>query len=344
MEFTALQIAQFINGTIEGDPQATVSKFAAIEEADTGSLTFLANPAYTNFLYTTKATIALVNAQFAPDQQVPCTMIRVANPYLALATLLEMYKSMSPTKKGVSPLAFIAPTATIGEDAYVGEFAYIGENSIIGKEAKIYPQCFVGNNARIGNETVLYSGVKVYDDCVVGNKCTIHANVVIGADGFGFAPNSENNYQKVAQIGNVQIEDHVEIGANTTIDRATLGSTIVQKGVKLDNLIQVAHNVVLGENTVVAAQTGFAGSTKIGKNCMIGGQVGISGHLTIGNDVKIAAQTGVTTNVKDGQILMGSPAMDASKFRKSFVYFRNFENLVKRIDELERQLKVISGI
>ena len=343
MEFTAIQIAQVINGKVEGDPQSKVHKFAPIEEATAGSLTFLANPAYTSFIYQTQATIALVGDSFVPDQPLPCTIIRVSNPYVALATLLELYKNNAPTKKGISPLAFIATTARIADDVYIGEFAYIGEKAAIGKGAKIYPQCYVGDNTSIGEETVLFSGAKVYNDCVIGQQCTIHSNAVLGADGFGFAPNTDNNYLKVAQIGNVVIEDNVEIGANTTIDRATLGSTIIKRGAKLDNLIQVAHNVVIGENTVVAAQSGFAGSTKVGKNCMIGGQVGISGHLSIGNEVKIAAQTGVTSNIKEGQIIMGSPAMDASKFRKAFIHFRNFESLVKRIDDLEKKLSDLQG-
>ncbi len=341
MEISASQIAAFVQGTVEGDPSAKISQFSKIEEATPGSLTFLANPAYTPYIYKTGATVVLVSNTFVPDQPLQCTLVRVADPYSALASLLELYKSQAPRKSGISTMAFISESAILGEDAYIGEFAYIGEKVKLGKNVKIYPHCYIGDNVRIGDGTTLFSGVRIYEDCVIGNECTIHANAVIGADGFGFAPQSDSNYQKVAQIGNVVIEDHVEVGAGTTIDRATMGSTLIKKGVKLDNLIQIAHNVVIGENTVMAAQCGVAGSTRIGKNCMIGGQVGISGHLTIGDEVKMAAQTGVSSSVKDGMIVMGSPAMDASKYRKSFIYFRNFESLAKRIDELEKEVKAI---
>lgn len=343
MEFTAGQIAAFVNGKVEGDESAKVSRFSKIEEAASGSLTFLANPAYTPYIYKTNASAVLVSNDFLPEQDITCTLIRVEDPYVALASLLEMYKNQAPKKTGISSLAFIAKTAQIAEGAYVAEFAYIGENVKMGKNVRVFPHCYIGDNSVIGSETTLFSGVRIYEDTVVGSQCTIHSNVVIGADGFGFAPQSDNHYQKVAQIGNVVIEDHVEIGAGTTIDRATMGSTLIKRGVKLDNLIQIAHNVVIGENTVIAAQTGIAGSTKIGKNCMFGGQVGIIGHLEIGDDVKIAAQTGVTTNIKSGNIVMGSPAMDASRFRKSIVYFRNLDGIVKRIDELEKELKSQKG-
>ncbi|MEE4178307.1 MAG: UDP-3-O-(3-hydroxymyristoyl)glucosamine N-acyltransferase [Bacteroides sp.] len=341
MEFSASQIAGLLKGTIEGNPEVTVSQFSKIEEAGPNALTFLANPAYTPYIYKTNAAIVLVSNTFEPEQPLQSTLVRVADPYSALATLLELYKQQSPQKSGTSSLAFIADTAKLGEEAYVGEFAWIGENVKTGKNVRIYPHCYVGDNVTIGDDTTLFSGVRIYEDCQIGNVCTIHANAVIGADGFGFAPQSDSNYQKVAQIGNVVIEDHVEIGAGTTIDRATMGSTLIRKGVKLDNLIQIAHNVVVGENTVIAAQTGIAGSSRVGKNCMIGGQVGISGHLTIGDEVKIAAQTGVSSSIKNEQIIMGSPAMDASRFRKSFIYFRNLENLVKRLDELEKAMKAI---
>ena len=341
MEFSASQIAALLKGTIEGDPSVSVSQFSKIEEAGPNALTFLANPAYTPFIYTTDAAIVLVSNHFKPEQPLKCTLIRVADPYSALATLLELYKKQSPRKSGVSSLAFISDSASLGSEPYIGAFAYIGENVKTGKNVRIYPHCYIGDNVVIGDDTTLFSGVRIYEDCQIGNACTIHANAVIGADGFGFAPQSDSNYQKVAQIGNVIIEDHVEIGAGTTIDRATMGSTLVKKGVKLDNLIQVAHNVVIGENTVIAAQTGIAGSSRVGKNCMIGGQVGISGHLTVGDEVKIAAQTGVSSSIKNEQIVMGSPAMDAGRFRKSFIYFRNLENLVKRIDELEKTLKAL---
>lgn len=343
MEFSASQIAAFVQGTVEGEASAKVSRFSKIEEATPGSLTFLANPAYTPYIYKTGASVVLVGNAFVPEQPLQCTLVRVADPYGALASLLELYKSQAPRKSGISSMAFIAESAIVGENAYIGEFAYIGEKVKLGKNVKIFPHCYLGDNVSIGDETTLFSGVRIYEDCVIGKECTFHSNVVIGADGFGFAPQSDSNYRKVAQIGNVIIEDHVEVGAGTTIDRATMGSTLIKKGVKLDNLIQIAHNVVIGENTVMAAQCGVAGSTRIGKNCMIGGQVGISGHLTIGDDVKMAAQTGVSASVKEGMIVMGSPAMDASKFRKSFIYFRNFESLVKRIDELEKEVKALKG-
>ncbi|TVR42432.1 MAG: UDP-3-O-(3-hydroxymyristoyl)glucosamine N-acyltransferase [Bacteroidia bacterium] len=339
MEFSASKIADFLQGSLEGDADVRVSQIAKIEEATKGTLTFLANPAYTSYIYTTNASIVLVREDFLPEKPIGSTLIRVKDPYGALARLLELYKSNIPEKAGISELAFISPTAEVGENAYIGEFAYIGDKVKMGKNVKVYPHCYIGDNVHIGDDTILYSGVRIYEQSQIGRDCTLHANAVIGADGFGFAPQTDNNYKKVAQIGNVVIEDNVEIGAGTTIDRATLGSTVIKKGVKLDNLIQIGHNVVVGENTVMAAQCGVAGSSKIGKNCMIGGQVGISGHLTIGDNVKMAAQCGVPSNVKDGQIIMGSPAMEASQYRKSFIYFRNFEKLVKRIDELEKEIQ-----
>ncbi|MDR4988388.1 MAG: UDP-3-O-(3-hydroxymyristoyl)glucosamine N-acyltransferase [Bacteroidales bacterium] len=339
MEYSAKEIADFLQGSIEGDQDVRISQIAKIEEASAGTMAFLANPAYTPYIYTTGASIVLVHNDFVPEQPIEATLIRVKDPYSALARLLEQYQKSLPEKKGISDMAFISPTADIPEDAYIGAFACIGDHVKLGKNVKIYPHCFIGDGVHISDNTVLYSGVRIYSNCRIGAHCTIHSNAVIGADGFGFAPQTDNNYKKVAQIGNVVIEDSVEIGAGTTIDRATLGSTLIKKGVKLDNLIQIGHNVVIGENTVMAAQVGVAGSTKIGKNCMIGGQAGISGHLSIGNDVKMAAQAGVPSNIKDGQIIMGSPAMEAAQYRKAFIYFRNFEKLVKRIEELEQQIK-----
>ncbi len=339
MEFSARQIAEFLKGELEGDPDVKVSRIAKIEEGEPGSLTFLANPSYTQHIYKTNASIVLVRDDFSPEQPVNCTLIHVKDPYGALAKLLELYKNSIPEKTGISELAFISPKADIGADAYIGEFVYIGDGVVIGEGARIHPHCYIGDMAKVGEKTSLFSGVRIYDNSQIGNGCTIHSNAVIGADGFGFAPQSDNNYMKVAQIGNVIIEDNVEIGAGTTIDRATMGSTIIRKGVKLDNLIQIGHNATIGENTVMAAQAGVAGSSKIGKNCMIGGQAGISGHITIGDHVKMAAQAGVSSNVKDGQIVMGSPAMEASQYRKAFIHFRNFDKLVKRIDELEKEVK-----
>jgi len=340
INFSARQIADVVNGKVEGDESITVNRFSKIEEAEVGSLSFLANPAYTQFIYKTGASVVLVKNDFEPDQKLECTLIRVENPYEALAKLLEMYQRGKKAKVGVSPLAFVSPSANIGSNVYIGEFACVGENCHIADGVKIFPQCFVDDNVAIGRNTILYGGAKVYHDCKIGNNCTIHSNSVIGADGFGFSPRADQNYIKVAQIGNVIIHDDVEIGACTTIDRATIGSTIIENGVKLDNLIQVAHNVVIGQNTVIAAQTGIAGSTKIGKNCMFGGQVGVVGHIQVGNDVKIGAQSGINTSVLDGSIVIGSPALEASKFRRSIVHFKNLDTLAKRISELEKKLEL----
>ncbi len=337
MEFTAIQIADFLNGEIEGDRDVKVHTVSKIEEAGKGSLTFLANPAYTAYIYTTHASIVLVNKDFKPETTLNCTLIKVENAYNALASLLNLYQQSKPQKKGISPLAAISSSAALGEDIYVGEFTVIGENVSIGNNVKIYPQSYIGDNVTILDNSILYAGVKIYENCSIGKDCTIHSGSVIGADGFGFAPQSDNNYMKIAQIGNVILEDHVEIGANTTIDRATMGSTVIKKGVKLDNLIQVAHNVSIGENTVIAAQTGIAGSSKVGKNCMIGGQVGISGHISIGDDVKIAAQSGLSSSVREKKIIMGAPGFDHDKYIKAYIHFRNLEKIVKRIDELEKK-------
>lgn len=339
MEFTAKQIAGFLNGEIEGDPESKVSGISKIEEAIPGTLTFLANPAYTQFIYSTGASIVLVNKSFIPEKKLTPTIIRVEDPYGALARLLEMYKSSQPEKTGISPLAFISDNSPAGENNYIGEFVYIGESVRLGKNVKIYPHCYIGSEVSIGDGTILYSGVRIYDHCIIGSDCTLHSNVVIGADGFGFAPQGESGFMKVAQIGNVIIEDKVEIGAGTAIDRATMGSTTIGKGVKLDNLIQIGHNVTIGDNTVMAGQAGVAGSTKIGRNCMIGGQVGIAGHLTIGDDVKIGAQSGISNNIKSGEIRLGSPAFDAVSYRKAYVHFRNFEKIMQRIDMLEAEIK-----
>jgi len=335
MEFKASEIANLLDGTVEGDENISVHKLAKIEEGETGSLSFLANPKYNAFLYTTNASLVIVNNDLELEKAVNPTLIRVEDAYMAFAKLLDLYNKMKSDKKGISPLASVAKSARLGKDIYIGDFVVIGENVEIADEAKIYPQTYIGDNAKIGTNTTLYPGVKVYHECVIGNNCTIHSGVVIGSDGFGFAPQSDNHYQKIAQIGNVLIEDNVEVGSNTAIDRATLGSTIIRKGAKLDNLIQIAHNVEIGENTVVIAQTGISGSTKIGKNTIIAGQVGITGHLKIGDNVKIAAQSGVSTNVKDDAVIFGSPAFDAGKYRKAYVHFRNLQKIVDRIDKLE---------
>ena len=337
MTFSARQIADLLKGEVEGDPKITVHKLAKIESGEPGSLTFLANPVYTPYIYTTQSSIVVVNRDFVPDQPVKATLIRVKDAYDAFASLLEMYNQIKMNKTGISDKASIAPNSHIGDDVYIGEFAVIGSKSVIGDNVKIYPQVFIGDNVTIGSNTILFPGVKIYSDCKVGSSCLIHSGVVIGSDGFGFAPQQQaHNFRKVAQIGNVEIENHVEIGSNTTIDRATLGSTIIRKGVKLDNLIQIAHNVEIGENTVIAAQTGIAGSTRIGKNCMIGGQVGITGHLTIADNVKIGAQSGISSSIKkEGHIIIGTPAIEASLYRRSVVYFKNLHKLASDIQQLK---------
>jgi UDP-3-O-[3-hydroxymyristoyl] glucosamine N-acyltransferase len=339
MEFSALQIAELLHGKVEGNPEAMASKLAKIEEGVPGTLTFLANPLYTPYIYTTKASIVVVNEDFVPAQEISATLIRVPDAYSAFAELLEKFSSIIPEKIGISPNACIAPSARIGAGVFIGEFVSIGENAVIGNNVKIHPQCTVGDNSSLGDDTVIYPGVTLYRETVIGKRCTIHGGVTIGADGFGFAPQSDNQYKKVKQTGNVVIEDDVEIGANTTIDRATLGSTILRKGAKIDNLVQIAHNVEIGENTVIAAQTGIAGSTKIGRNCMIGGQVGIVGHLVIGDNVKIGAQSGIEHDIKDGGFFLGTPALEIGKSRRLYVHWRNFDALVKRIYDLEKLVK-----
>jgi len=340
MEFTARQIAEIINGTVEGNPEITVSKLSKIEDGEKGSLSFLANPKYSSFIYSTNASIIIVSDDFVPENKITNTLIRVKDPYSAFAQLLEVYNQIKAKKPGVSEKAHISEGAVIGESAYIGEFACIGKGVKLGNGAKIYPFAYLGDNVIIGDNCTIYPGVKVYDDCIIGNDCTLHGGVIIGSDGFGFAPQDDKNFTKVPQTGNVILEDNVEIGSNTTIDRATLGSTIIRKGVKLDNLIQVAHNVEIGENTVIAAQSGISGSTKIGRNCMIGGQVGIIGHLTIADNVMIAAQSGIGSSIKEeGKIVQGSPSFDIKDYRKSYIHFRNLNKLVARIEELEKRLK-----
>lgn len=339
MEFTARQIADVLNGKVEGDPEVVVSRLAKIEEGLPGTMTFLANPLYSPHIYTTKASIIIVNEDFVPAQPIAGTLIRVENAYTSFAKLLEIFQNLQSGKKGISPHAFISKNANIGEDVYIGEFVSVGENAMIGNQVHLYPQTFIGDNVTIGDKTTIFAGVKIYHDCVVGSDCTLHAGIVIGADGFGFAPQADNQYKKVIQAGNVIIHDNVEIGANTTIDRATLGSTVIHRGVKIDNLVQLAHNVEIGENTVIAAQTGISGSTKIGKNCMIAGQVGIVGHLNIGDNVKIGAQSGIEHDIKDGDVFLGTPALEAGKTRRLYVYWRNFDQLAKKIYQLEKLLK-----
>ena len=340
MKFSALQIATMLNGVVEGDQEVAVSGLSKIEEGTPGTLTFLANPKYAPFIYQTKASIAIVSKDFMAEEALPAslTIIRVDDAYASFAKLLEAYNQLSKPKPGVHPSAVISSTASIGNDVYIGAFVYVGEYSKISDGVQLYAGTIVGDKVSIGSNSTLNAGVKVYADCQIGNHCTLHAGVVIGGDGFGFAPNSENNYAKVPQIGNVIIEDHVEVGANSTIDRATLGSTIIRKGVKIDNLIQIAHNVEIGENTVIAAQTGIAGSTKIGKNCMIGGQVGIVGHISIADGTKIAAQSGVGSDIKEpNTIIQGSPAFAIMDYKKSYVGFRKLPELIRRIEDLEKR-------
>lgn len=340
MKFSALQIATMLNGVVEGNSDIAVSGLSKIEEGVPGTLTFLANPKYAPFIYQTKASIAIVSKEFVAEEALPAslTIIRVDDAYASFAKLLEAYNQLSKPKPGIHPSAVISSTASIGNDVFIGAFVYVGEYSKISDGVQLHAGTIVGDKVSIGSNSTLNAGVKVYADCQIGSQCTLHAGVVIGGDGFGFAPNSENNYAKVPQIGNVIIEDHVEVGANSTIDRATLGSTIIRKGVKIDNLIQIAHNVEIGENTVIAAQTGIAGSTKIGKNCMIGGQVGIVGHITIAEGTKIAAQSGVGSDIKEpNTIIQGSPAFPIMDYKKSYVGFRKLPDLIRRIEDLEKK-------
>lgn len=341
MEFSAKKIAQLLGGEIEGDENVTVNKLSKIEEGVPHSLSFLSNPQYTQYIYTTEATIVVVDKQFIPERPLKssCTLIKVVDPRQSFAQLLEIYNQIKLNKTGIEQPSFISKTAIVGENIYIGAFAYLGENVTIGNNVKIFPNAFIGDNVTIGDNTILFAGVRICSESIIGAHCTFHPGVVIGSDGFGFAPNSQNSYQKVAQIGNVLIEDRVEIGANTTIDRATLGSTIIRKGVKLDNLIQIGHNVEIGENTVIAAQTGVAGSTKIGKDCMIGGQVGIVGHLTIADNVKIAAQSGIGNSItKKGEIVQGSPAFAIGDYKRSYVLYKKLPELISRIHQLEKEL------
>ncbi|MCX6301110.1 MAG: UDP-3-O-(3-hydroxymyristoyl)glucosamine N-acyltransferase [Bacteroidia bacterium] len=340
MEFTAATIAGFLKGEIVGDPDTVVNTIAKIEEGHEGALSFLANPKYEHYLYTTGSSVVLVNKSLVPSEKVRATMIRVDNAYESFASLLQLVDQARPRKKGIHPTAVIEPTATIGSDIYIGAFAYIGDNSVVGDNCSVYPHVYLGDRTRIGKDSILYSGVKIYHECIVGEGCIIHAGSVIGSDGFGFAPQSETEYMKIPQIGNVVIKDHVEIGANVTIDRSTMGSTVIHKGVKLDNLIQVAHNVEIGENTVIAAQTGIAGSAKVGRNCMIGGQVGIAGHIKVADGTKVGAQTGIHSNVRtENTILLGYPAIEHKNFFRSAMIFKDLPELSARLNALEKEVK-----
>ncbi|MDR2147497.1 MAG: UDP-3-O-(3-hydroxymyristoyl)glucosamine N-acyltransferase [Tannerella sp.] len=338
MEFTAQQIADFLQGKIYGNPDVKVGSFSKIEEGKQGSITFLANPKYEHFIYSTKASIVLVNEDFTPASPVEATLITVKNAYASLAVLLDMVEQTKPKKTGTDSTAVIAKTARINELCYVGAYAFIGENVQIGKNSAIYPHTYIGDNVIIGEDVTIYPHVSIYDNCVIGNNCIIHSGAVVGSDGFGFAPEN-GEYRKIAQIGNVVIEDNVEIGANTAIDRAVIGSTTIRKGVKLDNLIQVAHNVEIGSNTAIAAQTGIAGSTKVGANCMLGGQVGLGGHIHIGDHSQIGAQAGIISDVEANSKIIGSPAISVSRFMRSSVIFEKLPEMYQLIGKLQKEVE-----
>lgn len=341
MEFTAKQIAGFIQGKVEGDENATVHTFCKIEDGRPGAISFLSNPKYTHYLYNTEASIVLINDDLVLEEPVKATLIRVENAYECVAKLLQMYAAAQPQKTGIDPLAFISPNAKVGENCYIGAFAYIGDGAEIGDGSQIYPHVYVGDGVKIGEKALLFPNVTIYHGCRLSKNVTIHAGSVIGADGFGFAPTPEG-YDKIPQIGIVTIEDNVEIGANTCVDRSTMGSTTIHKGVKLDNLIQVAHNVEIGANTVMASQCGIAGSTKVGEWCMFGGQVGMAGHISIANHTNVGAQAGITGSVrKEGTTIIGSPAWDAKGFMKSAAVFRRLPDMYQQIDELKKEIEML---
>lgn len=346
MQFTAAQIALLINARIEGNPEVAISDIAKIEEGRQGALSFIANPKYEHYLYETASSVIIVNESLQLEKPVTATLLRVPDAYAAFATLLEKYNefvSAGNQKNGIEQPSFISESAQLGKDVYVGAFAYIGHKAVIGDKVKIFPGAYIADNTVIGNDSIIYPGVKIYHNCRVGQKVIIHSGAIIGADGFGFAPQADGSYKKVPQLGNVILEDHVEIGANTTIDRATIGSTIIRKGAKLDNLIQIAHNVEIGEGTVIAAQTGISGSTKIGKHCMIGGQVGIVGHIQIADGTKINAQSGLSKSIaQSGTAVTGSPAFEYRNALKSQAIFRNLPELLKKIQDLEERVNAIT--
>ncbi|MEQ6122436.1 UDP-3-O-(3-hydroxymyristoyl)glucosamine N-acyltransferase [Reichenbachiella sp. MALMAid0571] len=340
MDFKISQIAHILNAKVEGNPDLVVNNIESIEEAGEGSISFLSNPKYENFIYTTKASAVIVDHKFEPKEEVKTTLIRVDDPYLSFTALLEEYhKMISFQKLGVEEPSFMGSDSSHGENVYRGAFSYIGNNVTIGNNCKIYPQVYIGDNVIIGDNTILHSGAKIYANCKIGNHCVVHSGAVIGSDGFGFAPQKDSTYKTIPQIGNVVIEDHVDIGANTTIDCATFGSTVIKSGVKLDNLIQIAHNTEIGKNTVIAAQAGISGSTKVGENCVIAGQTGIVGHLKIGDHITIAAQSGITKNInKKGAVMLGSPAFEMADYKKSYVIFKRLPDLMNRIKELEQKI------
>ncbi len=346
MKFTLQQLAGLLNGRVEGDDTKIVDKLGKIDETtldQEGAVCFLANPKYESFIYQTKATAVIVSETFVPKHPISSNLIWVKDAYSAFTTLLEQYEAITKAqyfakKIGIENPSFVSPKAQLGENIYVGAFAYIGENTKIGKNVKIYPQSYIGENVEIGDNSIIYAGVKIYQDCKIGQNCTLHAGVVIGAEGFGFAPQPDGSYKNIPQLGNVILEDNVNIGANTTIDRATIGATIIGKGTKIDNLVQVGHNVEIGKNTVIASQVGIAGSAKIGDNCMLGGQVGISGHISIANGSKFAGQSGLNNNITTpNKSWFGSPVLEYKEFLKSYVIFKQLPDLKKRVEDLEKK-------
>ena len=342
MEFKAKDIAAYLNGEIVGDGDVIVSDVSKIEEGKPGTLAFLSNPKYESYIYNTAASIVLVNKSFEPKKNIPATLIKVDDAYQGFASLLDLYiQTKKENKKGIEQPSFIDASSSTGDDFYMGAFAYVGKNTKIGNGVKIYPQVHVGDNVKIGDDCILYSGAKIYDDAVIGNNCIIHANAVIGSDGFGFAPQPDGSYNKIPQIGNAVLEDNVEIGASTTIDCGTFGSTIIRKGAKIDNLVQVAHNCEIGENTVIAAQTGLAGTTKVGKNCKFGGQVGLAGHLTIGNNVNIGAQSGVSSSIKDNETVLLTPAHNIKDAVRTAIVFKNLPKLRDEVMQLRKDVKTL---
>ncbi len=338
MIFTASEIAEIIDGKVDGDPSVKVSKLSKIEDGKKGSLTFLSNPKYTQFIYSTAASITIVDKAFVPDQDLSTTLIRVDDAYNSFSVLLDHYEKTIVKPIGINKFSDIDPTVNINKSCHVGPFSVIKKGVEIGQNVQIYSNAFIGENVKIGTNSIINEGVKIMNNSVIGNNCIIHSGSIIGSDGFGFVKQNDNTYKKIPQIGNVIIGDFVEIGANTTIDKATLGSTIIKKGVKIDNLVQIAHNVIIGENTVIAAQVGIAGSSKIGKNCMIGGQAGVAGHIVIGDNVKLQGKTGVTKDIPSNSSLQGNPAMKFIDYSRSFIHFRNFPSLVERIENLEKKL------
>ena len=343
MQFTAEMIAGLISGEVVGDKNASVYTVSSIEDGKEGGLAYLSNPKYEQYLYTTKCSIVLVDKAFEPKQEVTATLIKVDNVGACVLQLLQMYQAMKPQKSGISPRASISEKATVGENCYIGDFAVIEAGAVVGNGAKIYPHCYVGDNVKVGDNTTLYPRVTIYEGCSVGSRCILHAGSVIGADGFGFAPNAAGGFDKIPQLGNVIIEDDVEIGANTCIDRAKTDSTIIRRGVKLDNLIQVGHNVQIGENTVSSAQMGIAGTSKVGKNCFLAGQVGIADHITIGDNVKIGSQSGIDRDVPSGEIRFGSPALKGMGYYRSFAVFKELPEMAKQLRALERRIEELTN-